>query len=265
MEDLNSIILDYFIVSENDKVLTVKLSRPQKKNAFTPGMISELNWLLNYANEKSEIWIICLEASGNVFCAGMDLKSFQNREYEKLNSGVELVDLPLGKVMRKSIKPIIAKVNGPVLAGGFLLINECHFVIASDKAWFQLPETGIGLFPFQVYESLERLIGKRKALELCILGQKITAQEAKEINLINEVYNEEELEIQGNIWIEKIKSNAPLAISKGIQAINELENTGNSETQEVLKRELEMLRKSQDAQEGIEAFFEKRNPNWTNS
>ena len=244
--------------------LYLTLARPAKRNAFTPTMISEINFAINFAKNETKVWLVVLLAEGSVFCAGMDLNVFQNPDLDIKNESIDLIDKPLGDILTELNKPIICVVDGAVMAGGMLFVAESTFVMASENAEFQLPEVKRGLFPFQVMNSLAKILPMRKILELCILGEEITAQKALELGIITQFFQSQNLENELNILIEKILKNAPLAISRGIEMSRKLSSIPENEKNAILKLELEKLRNSADAQEGISAFMEKREAFWKN-
>lgn len=234
------------------------LARPQKRNAFTPTMVNEIAHALEEAESDTNIRIIIIDAEGPVFCAGMDLKAFQNPENDEQNPQIENKDISLGAVFRNLNKPTIALLEGDVIAGGFLIILECTFVFAKEQVKFNLPEVKIGIFPFQVLESLLKVMPQNKALQLCIEGQAFDTQRAIELGIVYDFLDD--LKIKN--LIESLESNAPLATKSGFQALKALPQIQEKERFNFLLEELAKLRNSADAKEGIAAMFEKRKPVW---
>lgn len=263
------------IVEESKNVLTIKLNRPEKRNAFTPTMIAELAYSLQYAQHNSEIWCVVLEANGPVFCAGMDLNVFQNPDLDIKNEELPQPqrEITIGDAFTMLCKPSIAKVEGNVFAGGFLFVCGCTFVIATENVEFSLPEVKRGIFPMQVMASLLKIMPQRKVLEMCVLGKSYTAKEAYEMGIVthlvhsNDNPNESKISIQEFVdeLVNEILQNAPFAIRKGMEALNVLENIEESMKHAFLINQLNEIRKSEDAQEGINAFREKRKPIWKNA
>ncbi len=254
-----------FIKTEiKGKVMYLTLARPEKRNAFTQTMLSEISYAINLSNNNPSIWLVVLLAEGPVFCAGMDLAVFNNHELDTKNEAILLTDKPLGDILSELNKPVITVVDGAVIAGGMLFLAESTFVIATENAKFQLPEVKRGLFPFQVMNSLSKILPIRKILEISILAEEISPIEALNLGIITLLVQSENVEKELNILIEKILKNAPLAIRKGIEMSRKLSSIPVNERNNLLKIELESLRNSADAQEGINAFHEKRKPVWTN-
>lgn len=241
-------------------VFYLTLVRPEKRNAFTPTMVNEINHALTLANNDKSVRLVVIKAEGSVFCAGMDLKAFNNPDEDRINPEIENIDISLGEVFSLLNKPSIAWVEGNVIAGGFLIVAECTYVFANENVQFSLPEVKLGIFPFQVLASLLKVMPQNKALDLCISGLPFSAQKAKDLGLVYDFIES----VDFDSFTQNIVSNAPLAISKGFQALKMLNTIAENERYHFLLETLNELRKSEDAQEGIAALFEKRTPNWKN-
>jgi enoyl-CoA hydratase/carnithine racemase len=247
-------------------LFVIKLSRPEKRNSFTPTMVHEIAFALAYANNQSDIWCVLLEAEGPVFCAGMDLNVFQNPELDVKNESLPKPDkeITLGDAFKSLSKPCIAKVSGDVLAGGFLMVGGCTFVVATEEASFSLPEVKRGIFPLQVMATLLKIMPQRKVMEMCILGKKYTAKEAFDLGLVTHISTNALIDGDINNLVEIIVSGSPFAIRKGIEAYQNLSEIPENEHHQYLVNLLKEIRVSADAQEGIMAFKEKRVPVWLN-
>ena len=248
-------------------LFVIRLNRPEKRNAFTPTMVKEIAFALAYANHESSIWCVLLEAEGPVFCAGMDLNIFQNPELDIVNEALPkpTKEITLGDAFKSLDKPCIAKVKGDVLAGGFLMIGGCTFVVATEEANFSLPEVKRGIFPLQVLATLLKIMPQRKALEMCILGKKYSAKETFDLGLVTHLSSYDTIETDTVALIDTILSGSPFAIKKGLEAYHNLSDIAESEQHQYLIGLLKEIRNSSDAREGIQAFKEKRTPVWRNS
>lgn len=247
-------------------LFVITLNRPEKRNAFTPTMVHEIAFALAFANKQNDVWCVLLEAEGPVFCAGMDLNVFQNPELDVVNESLPKSnkEITLGDAFKSLSKPCVAKVKGDVLAGGFLLIGGCTFVVASENAHFSLPEVIRGIFPLQVMATLLKIMPQRKVLEMCILGKKYRAREALDLGLVSHLSTLDTIETDTANLIQTILSGAPFAIKKGIEAYQHLSDIPENEQHQYLISLLQEIRSSADAQEGIQAFKEKRLPVWQN-
>ncbi len=251
----------HFIKTHTENhIFRLTLARPEKRNAFTPTMVSEINHAIKSANDDKDVRVVIIDAEGPVFCAGMDLKAFTNPENDTPNPLIENQSISLGEAMNQLNKPSIVLVEGNVIAGGFLIILECTYVFAKPGAQFSLPEVKIGIFPFQVLASLLKIMPQNKAMDLCISGQAFSAEEAKKMGIVYDFLETEKVDLLVNNLVQ----NAPLAITRGFEALKALGEIKQSEKFQFLLDALNKLRDSEDAQEGIKAMFEKRKPEWRN-
>lgn len=254
----------YIKTSLNGHVFEITLNRPEKRNAFTPTMANEIAYALAYAKNQIEIRCVIIKAEGPVFCAGADLNAFHDPSIDQKNQTLPepIEEVRLGDAFANLHKPCIAQVEGSVFAGGFLIICGCTFVLSIPEANFGLPEVKRGIWPMQVMASLLDIIPKRKILEMSITGKSYSAEEALNLGLVTQIAEKEFIEEEVNKLAQQICSNAPYAISSGIEALQNLSDIEESKRHIYLKSELEKLLKSEDAEEGTAAFKEKRTPIW---
>lgn len=253
-------IYNFIRTRKDGYVFTLTLARPEKRNAFTPTMVNEIDHALKVANTDKDVRVVVIDAEGPIFCAGMDLNAFRDPAADRPNPAVENRDLSLGEVMAQLNKPSVALVEGKVVAGGFLIVAECTFVLARPEVEFSLPEVKIGIFPFQVLASLLKILPPKKALQLCISGEPFSARQALEYGIVDDLLEEG----TAKRLIRRLAENAPLAVSRGFEVLKALDGVEPADRFRYLKAALDQLRDSQDAQEGIRALFEKRKPEWKN-
>ncbi len=244
--------------------LIITLARPKAKNAMSPTMIREYAYALAYAHYMPDIWAVIFRAEGDVWCAGMDLKAMKGQE-EPTNSTIPLPtgELVIAELFRQVHKPIIAEVEAPVYAGGLLLVGSAHYVVATQEAKFGLPEVKRGLFPFQVMAMLLPNLPPHKVLDWCMRGRVLTAQEATDWGLITHLVGKEEVQNTVNTLLSDLFDNSPAAIRMGLQAFDEMRHVADNERQSYLKQVFEQTAQTTDAQEGMQAFIDKRKPVWT--
>ena len=255
----------YLKTSRSGYVLTVTLNRPEKRNAFHEPMAEEIAFALGYAAREETIRCLVIKAVGPVFCAGADLTSFLDDGKENIRTiPAPLRPVNLGEAFATLNKPSIAQVEGPVYAGGFLVLAGVTLAYAVPEAVFSLPEVKRGLWPMQVMASLKAILPARKILEMCITARTYTAGEALAMGLISFVARKEIIENEVTGLARDISENAPLAISKGIEAFRSLSGQPSGADYRTLREKLEFLLQSEDAAEGIAAFKEKRSPVWKN-
>ncbi|MNT17119.1 Carnitinyl-CoA dehydratase [compost metagenome] len=198
-----------------------------------------------------------------MFCAGMDLKAFEDPTLDIGNSAIPKVEKSLAEIFACLDKPSICVVRGDVIAGGFLIALSCTYLFALPHVRFSLPEVKIGLFPFQVLALLTEYMPERKAMDLCISGRSFSAEEALEKEILYGMLDAEE-----TVLIElkrTILENAPLAISRGFVALRKLKEQDYDDKYNFLLESLADLRKTNDFKEGMDAMRNKRKANWQNS
>ncbi len=256
--------LSYLEVKQVGHVLRVQMNRPHKKNAITQTTAKEMALAMSYAHYEPSVWAIVWGAHGNVWCAGMDLKALRGIEEEN-NSTVPEPEKPivLGELFTKVHKPVIARVHAPVYAGGHLLVGGATHVFASPSVFFSLPEVERGLFPFQVMDLLLKTLPPRKVLDWCMRGGKMEASEAHSFGLVTHLVPEEDLDAKIQEFLDSLFVNSPSAIRLGLKAYDEMRSVADADKQAFLKRMFEEIVQTQDAQEGLKAFAEKRKPVWT--
>lgn len=248
-------------VEENNNVLTITLDRAEKKNALHPQMVNELAYAMHYAHFSKNIWVIVIQAKGNIFCAGGDLKAMagfieENNSTIPAPSGLVLI----GEIFNKVYKPTIAKVTGDVYAGGFFFLAGCTYTVALENLKLGLPEVKRGLYPMQVMAALLRVIPPRKAIDWCIRGYNLPVQTAADWGLITHLATPENIDVIVESILNELKENSPTAIRLGLEAFDKIQP--NAAEHEYLMGMLMKALQSKDGQEGLKAFREKRKPNW---
>lgn len=249
-------------VKEIENTLTIRLDRAAKRNAIHPKMVDELAFALQYAKTSKHIWVVVLEADGKVFCAGADLKSFMG-DLGEFNSSIPQAnkEVLIGDMFNQVHKPIIAKIEGDVYAGGFFFLAGSTYVVANKHIKLGLPEVKRGLFPFQVMASLLDVMPKRKVVDWCIRGYNLEVEKAAEYGLVTHISTPETIDTIVAELIADLSANSPSAIRLGLEALDTIRHSESKH-----KYLMEMLMKtvsSKDGQEGLRAFREKRKPVWT--
>ncbi len=265
----STIIGDYMSENElvkvriEDGIGIVTVDNPPV-NALNSSVLEKLDKVIDDVSDNKEIVGIVLTGGGNnAFCAGADIKSFA----QLTDPDDVLAVIELGQKVFKKLsgvgKPVVAAINGAAYGGGNELALSCDIRISSDRARFSQPEVNLGLIPaWGGTQRLSRLVGVSKAKELIFTGQFVTAQEAYRIGMVNKVVPDgEELRAASDIVRQIASRAAPLAI----KAAKEIINAGNDEStlEEGLGLEVEAMKelvKTEDIQEGIKGFTEKRQP-----
>ena len=241
-------------------VARMTLDRPQH-NLLNEPMLRELSAGIESLGEKDDVKLVVLDAAGEVFCGGIDVGEYTSqRVFQVLDAfhGVFTAMLEAGK-------PVLVIVNGPAIGGGAELAAFGDLLVATPKARFAQPEITIGVFPPLASTILPYLVGPKRALELVLTGDVITAERARELGLVNRLVPEAQLEQAVNELIAQItaQSGAVLAMAKravlggmGLSLRDGLRNSMNIFLNELYRLE--------DSQEGVRALVEKRKPHWKN-
>ena len=240
-------------------VAILKVNRPKQLNALNKATITELHESLQELRAQADIRVIIVTGEGSkAFVAGADIKEFADFG---INEGTELAALGqemLFDYIENFNKPIIAAVNGFALGGGLELAMSCHFRIAAGNAKMGLPEVTLGLIPgYGGTQRLAQLVGKGHAMEMIVTAEMITANKAKELGLVNEVVEQDELLDYCRAKALRISRNSSTSVESAIKAVN----AGLSHGVNGFKVEIEEFGKcfgTADFTEGTSAFMEKR-------
>lgn len=227
--------------------MEVILARSEKRNAFTPTMVNEINHAFQLANDDDAVHVVVLKAEGPVFCAGMDLKVFENEDLDNRNPHIDNKNISLGEVFAGLYKPSVAIVEGNVIAGAFLMIAGCTYVFCSEQVQFRLPELNIGLFPFQVIASLLKVMPEKKMLQLCLHTDYFSAKDAMEYGLVDGFL--EKIDI--DIFLERFREISSSAVVAGFKAARELPAVAIQDRYDFLLRSLHALKASTDVKNRI--------------
>ena len=251
------------ISNHKNSICYLTINRPKQLNALNGETISELNKAILEAEKDKSIRCIILTGSDKkAFVAGADIKEFfrfDSASGEKLSrNGQEL----LFDLLENLSIPSIAAINGFALGGGLELAMACHIRIASDNAKMGLPEVSLGVIPgYGGTQRLSALVGRGKAMEMITTAGMLSAQEAKEWGLVNNVCTQQELISTAEKIALKIKLNSPMAIAKAIKSVNAGFTTG-VDGFEIEKKEFGGCFGTTEFLEGTAAFMEKRKPNF---
>jgi enoyl-CoA hydratase len=245
-------------------VATVTLDDPGTRNALGDDMLDQLLAALEQARDDNAVRAVVLTSSHErIFSSGGNLKAFADdrRPIEKY-AGLDRFPR-LYKLIGGLGKPVICAANGDVLAGAFGLALACDLVIAKESARFGCPEINVGAFPFMISALIYRNVGRMKANELMLLGELITAAEARAHGIVNKVVPDAEFAGAVQEWARKAASKSPLLMRLGKQAINTTRDLSLADALDVLQAQLALAFTTDDLAEGVLAFREKRDPQWT--
>ena len=248
-----------------NRVGYITLNRPEKRNALSFEMVTELKQAFKTAEEDGECKVIVLQAEGKVFCAGADLEYLQQLQKNTFEENLEDSRHLMGlfKMIYFSSKVVIAQVHGHAIAGGCGLATVCDFVFTNPDVKFGYTEVKIGFIPAIVKVFLIRKIGEGKAKQLLLSGDLITAIEAKDFGLVNGVFNVGDLAPKVKWYAEKLcaeNSAESMALTK--KMIAEVQNMTIEEGLDFAAEQNANARASEDCKKGVAAFLDKKSLSW---
>ncbi|GAB3034041.1 enoyl-CoA hydratase/isomerase family protein [Bowmanella dokdonensis] len=246
-------------------VATVTLNRPEKHNAFDDTLIHELTRLFKQAGEDPKVRVLVLAANGKSFCAGADanwMKRMAGYSFEENVTDAKALAMML-HTLNFLPKPSIAKVQGAAFGGAVGLIACCDMAIGSKMSKFCLSEVKLGLIPATISPYVIEAIGKRTARRYFTTAEVFSAHRASDLGLLSEAVTEEELDQTVEDLIAQILKNSPDAVAAAKQLIFDVtEPSDDEELMEKTSLRIATIRVSEQGQEGLNAFLEKRKPSW---
>jgi enoyl-CoA hydratase len=246
----------------DDFVARITINRPDRRNAINPEVVTGISAALERAEDAEQVKVVVLTGSGDkAFCAGGDLGGMT----EEGRVTQHFVRAELGDLftkMRASRLPIVARVNGHALAGGFGLMLACDLVIAAEDAEMGTPEINIGLWPFMITAVIQKDLPRKVALELMLTGRRMGAEEASRWGFVNRVVPRLQLDDAVRETVDTIGAKSPLILALGKRSFYRAEDMAHEDALEYLSGMLTVCLESEDTIEGVSAFFQKRPPEW---
>ncbi len=248
----------------DDGVATVTLNTPDNRNALSDALLTDLTDAFESARDDERVRCVVLTSSHErVFSAGASLDQFAaDVAPVHKHFGTEAFPRLFRTVMALG-KPTICAANGHVLAGALGLALCCDLIVASDAATFGTPEINVGVFPFMIMALIYRNVPRKKTNELLLLGERISAEEAREAGIVNRVVPAAELQAAVDDWAVKLAAKSPVLMRLGKQAMYRQLDMPFEEALDYLRAQLSIAFTTDDIQEGVTAFFEKRDPVWS--
>jgi methylglutaconyl-CoA hydratase len=245
-------------------VARVTLHRPEIRNAFNEVMIRELRAVFAGLKDDPEVRVVVLTGAGKAFCAGADLHwmgrvlqySYEENYEDSLHLAHlmrEIYDLP---------KPVIGRINGPAIGGGTGLVAVCDIVVAADSAVFSFSEVKIGLVPACISPYVLKRVGERYGREYFITGERLTAAKALQCGLANKVVAEAELDGAVDAYVLSLVSSGPNALAACKRMVRSVAEMPLDQAGPFTAELIAVLRMSDEGQEGMAAFLERREPRW---
>lgn len=250
----------FLTVQKQEGIAVATINRPPA-NALARSLILEINELLNTVENDDDVRVIIIRGEGRFFSAGADIKEFTDvssgEEFTKLSASGQVVF----ERLERFHKPVLAAIHGAALGGGLELAMACHMRFVAENAKLGLPELQLGLIPgFAGTQRLPRYVGMAKAAEMLLTSKPISGTEAAELGLANQAFSEETLFDEAEKIAKTIAKKSPIAVSAALELLQYAKPSTYDEGVKAEANAFGQVFVSEDAKEGIQAFIEKREP-----
>ena len=252
---------------KQNRVARVTFNRPEIHNAFNATVIAEMRQVFSEIEKDDDIRVVVLTGAGKSFCAGADLnwmRSVVNQSFEE-NLAESNALAELFHSMYSCKRPIIGRINGAAIGGGTGFVAVCDIAIAAQSAVFSFSEVKIGLIPACIGPYVIKKIGEGKTRELFITGERMNAERAHEVGLVNKIVDDNQLDTEVDKLIKFILSSGPEAVAMAKKLIGEVPAMTPEQFKPFTAEMIARLRISDEGQEGMDAFLNKRKPRWVES
>ncbi len=249
------------ITETQEAVGIIILNRPEEKNTFNVEFAQQLNAALKDFDRNEDIRVVVIKAAGRHFSTGIALDQFQDKDHRQYRELIRLMDSHNHTIARMK-KPVIAQVQGYAVANGAGLVFAADMAVAAQSAKFGTTAINVGLICLGPAVPLSRLTSRKKVLEMVLTGDIISADEALQLGLINKVVPDEELEVATMKLARKLAAKSPLALQIGKQGIYAMDELPYHRALDHLGELFASLCSTEDAKEGLEAFSQRRDPQW---
>jgi enoyl-CoA hydratase/carnithine racemase len=253
------------LIERRGAVQWITINRPERRNALNEQVVRTIDAGIAQAVADRDCRAIVLTGAGDqAFCAGADLqKNVQGAAFDVDFSRPQHYIVDLFKRVQECTLPIVARVNGHVMAGGFGLLCACDMAIAADDIRIGTPESKIGMTPMMILPFMLRVLPARKLQEMCVTGEQFTAAEGQEMGLFNYVVPRAGLDAKLEWLLERITGKSPTAVRLGKQAFNAMRDMSLRESLEYAQAMVPVMSSTEDAREGKASFQEKRPAKWS--
>jgi enoyl-CoA hydratase/carnithine racemase len=242
-----------------DRVAWLTINRESKRNSISPELVELFQRYLDDAEADENVRVVCLTGAGSkAFCSGADLGGAAATTVE--NPQQAYADLL--KRISGYPKPTVARVNGTCLAGGTGFMLACDIVVAAETAKFGTPEVNVGLWPMMIGALIFRNVLSKKAMEMILLGERLSARQALDMGLVTRVVPPEELDGEVDGILKNLGKKSPIGMKLGKEAFYRMRDMPFEEALDFLVGRIRAVTETEDAKEGITAFMEKREPNF---
>jgi len=250
------------LIEREEGLTTITMNRPEKRNALSTAMMSELIAALREIGAQKDVRAVVIAGAGPAFSAGHDLEELRDRDLAFYRHEFDLC-AELMRTVQAIGQPVIARVHAIATAAGCQLAATCDLVVAGERARFATPGVRIGLFCSTPMVALTRAIGRKRAMEMLLSGEPIDAHTAAEWGLVNRVVPDADLVAETRKLAMRIVEASPLTVALGKQAFYAQIDLDQSRAYDYTKEVMSLNAMAADAQEGICAFLDKRKPTWS--
>jgi len=254
--------LEQVLLAVDGRIATITLNNPDQRNPLSATMLRDLASAFRWCKDEPEVHVVVLTGAGRVFCAGADLSSFDGEMtgLEKYRSRDLFVDLFV--LMSELGKPIVGRINGHALAGGFGLACSCDLLVAVDTATFGTPEINVGIWPMMIQAILSRNIPRKILMEMEMLGDRWTASQLQSLGIVNRVVAHDLLDSTVDEIAQALAKKSPVAMRLGRDSLYRQQDMDFRAALHYLHGQFLLVSQTEDSREGIKAFFEKREPDF---
>jgi enoyl-CoA hydratase/carnithine racemase len=258
--------MDHVRYAVAEGVATIALDDPDTRNALSDELLDGLHAALEQAKADDDVRCVVLTSTHDkVFSSGGNLRGFaQDEPLAHKFEGIRRFP-DLFRVIGELGKPTLCAANGHVLAGALGLALACDLIVAREGVRFGTPEINVGVFPFMIMALIYRNVGRKKTNELLLLGEQISAEEAERIGIVNRVVPADEFDAFVADWAGKLAAKSPLLMKLGKDAMFRQQDMPLADALDYLRSQLALAFATDDIQEGVRAFMEKRDPVWQGS
>ncbi len=244
-----------------DFVAEVALNRPEQLNTFNTPLAEELDAALTALDADDRARVVLLKGEGKAFCAGIDVKELAGKTAMEYRSWIEKMERPLLHIAQM-VKPVIAQVHGVAAANGAGLAAAADLTIAGKSARLGLTAINVGLNCVGPVVPVSRALGRKRSLELLLFGDLVDADRALSYGLVNRVVADDRLAEEARSWAAALAAKSPIAVQIAKQSYYAAENMDYDRAFSFMNEAFARLCTTEDAKEGVSAFFEKRAPSW---
>jgi enoyl-CoA hydratase len=253
--------LENVLVAFEKHVATITLNRPEQRNPLSAGMLRDVVAALRWCQSDDDVRVVVITGAGDrAFSAGADLSSFEAGVPEEERHKERRVFVELFLLMQALGKPIVGRINGHALAGGLGLAGSCDLLVAVDTATFATPEINVGVWPMMIQAVLARNLPRKVLLEMMMLGERLTAMQMQSVGFVNRVVARELLDSTVAEVTDRLAKKSPAVMRLGRNAFYRQQDMELEPALDYLYGELLKVAMTEDAKEGVLAFFEKREP-----